>query len=139
MTHLLDTNVLSESSRPKTASRNVLAWLGKMPEDLLFTSAVSIGEVRLGIEKLRPKDVGRAQSLEIWLHAALPKFGSRILPVDEPVAQLWGRLSAGRTVPVIDTYIAATALVHGLTVATRNIKDFAWTGVPTFDPFAFAG
>ena len=133
--YLLDTNVMSESSRPNSANANVLLWMATTPAEQTLVSVLSIGEVRQGVEKLRRKHPDRAQLLEVWLNDTRARLIDRVVPVDEPVAQLWGRLSSGRSVPIIDTYLAATALVHGLTVATRNTKDFAWTGVPTFDPF----
>ena len=102
-------------------------------------SALVAGEVWRGIEAKRQKDAAKAAVLEVWFAQIRRNFAGRILPADEPIALVWGRLTAGRTKPVLDTYIAATAIVHGLTVATRNTRDFAWTGVSTFDPFAFAG
>jgi toxin FitB len=132
---LLDTNVLSESSRAQVASAKVLHWQASVHPARMFISVISIGEIRRGIEKARPKQPDKSLALDSWLINVGTEFKDRILPVDDQVAQLWGRLSSGQTRPILDTYLAATALVHGLTVATRNTKDFAWTGVPTFDPF----
>ena len=86
----------------------------------------------------RRSDAAQALALEGWLDKVRMGFGDRIHPVDERVAELWGMLSATRSLPVIDGLIAATAMVHGLMVVTRNVRDLAPTGVPLLDPFAFS-
>jgi hypothetical protein len=112
----------------------VTAWIAAH-RDELFLSVLVTGEVRRGIETIRRRDKGAAGVLERWLRGLEAEFEDRILPVDATVADRWGRLMAERTVPAIDGLLAATALVHGLTLATRNVRDVAPTGVPSVDPF----
>lgn len=139
MSYLLDTCVLSETVRPRP-SPAVLAWLEAQDELALCLSVLTIGEIHKGVAKLPPGD--RRTRLAEWLEGALiPRFGTRILPVDTAVAAAWGRISAdgersGAPIPVVDGLIAATARVHGLTVVTRNTSDFADAGVPILDPWA---
>jgi len=136
--YLLDTNVISEPNRAKP-DRRVLAWLGRTPEHSLYISALTLGEIRFGIERM--VEPGMRVSLEQWLeHEVRPAFFDRILPVDERVAEAWGALtgslrSRGVVVPPVDGLIAATALVHGLTVVTRNERDFEAAGVAVFNPW----
>lgn len=138
MSFLIDTNVLSELRR-KLPSPAVQAWFQAHPAPTLFLSVLTIGEIRKGIEGLA--DATRRQALSAWLDVELPGFFSgRILPIDVAVADRWGRLvgAAGRPLPAIDSLLAATALVHGLTLATRNTQDFAGLPVPVVNPWAAA-
>jgi toxin FitB len=100
---LLDTNVLSESSRKHVASAKVLHWQASVHPARLFLSVISIGEIRRGIEKARPNKPDKAQVLESWLINVSAEFQGRVLPVDDLVAHLWGRLSSGQTRPILDT------------------------------------
>jgi len=93
-----------------------------------------IGEIRQGIERLRPCDMRQATALENWLDEILGSFGERVLPVDERVEQLWGRLNAREALPVVDSLLAATAEAH-LTLVTRNLKDIERSGVRCLNPF----
>ncbi len=135
---LLDTNVPSELIRPLPEAR-VKAWVAAQNLDALFLSVVSFGELRKGIT-IRPPGKRRAE-LEAWLEADLPRlFSDRILPVTRPIAERWGVLDGqrqliGRPLNVPDGQIAATALEHGLTVVTRNVKDFEGLGVAVFNPW----
>jgi predicted nucleic acid-binding protein len=136
---LLDTNVLSEVTRPHPAT-HVLEWLDALDEDKTFISVVSLAEIRRGIALL---DQGRRRSvLSEWLAADLPqRFGDRIIPVDQPVALAWGDLMAaakrsGRGMSAMDGLIAATAIACDLTLATRNIKDFEGLDIKLLDPWA---
>lgn len=136
---LLDTNVLSEVTRPSPDMR-VLAWLNELDEDRSFISVVSIAEIRRGVALM---DVGRKrEALAEWLARDLPqRFEQRILPVDEPVALTWGDLMGlakrrGRGLSSMDGLIAATAMAEGLTLATRNTRDFEGFGIELFDPWA---
>lgn len=138
MTFLLDTNVLSEGFR-RFPDHDVIAWLDEVPEESTFISAITVGEVRKGVEKL---PLGRRRSnLEAWLTDGLvPRFEGRILAIDTDVADLWGRTVAaceadGRPVDPIDAQIGATALRYGLTLVTRNVKDFVPMGVELFNPW----
>ena len=100
---------------------------------LLDTNVLS--ELRRGVELVRRRDARQAGALERWLTRITTDHAERILAVDGPVADQWGRLTARQPGSVIDTLMAATALVHGLVLVTRNIKDVAWTGVSCLNPF----
>lgn len=135
---LLDTNVLSEVTRPAPDAR-VLDWLEGLDEDRSFVSVVSIAEIRRGVALM---DEGRKrEALAEWLARDLPqRFEQRVLPVDEPVALAWGDLMGlakrrGRGLSSMDGLIAATAIARELTLATRNTKDFEGFGLELFDPW----
>ncbi|MDA8230843.1 MAG: type II toxin-antitoxin system VapC family toxin [Magnetospirillum sp.] len=133
--YLLDTVVLSELRKRERAT-SVVRWLGDKPATSLFLSAVTIGEIERGIVRQRAKDAAFAEALEAWLNVTLRTFEDRILPVDAAVARRWGQMSARIGNDGADLLIAATALEHGLTVATRNLRHFEPTGVAVVDPFA---
>ena len=135
---LLDTNVLSEVTKPRPEGR-VLAWLDGLDEDRSFISVVSIAEIRRGVALM---DNGRKRdALVEWLALDLPqRFEHRVIPVDERVALAWGDLMgeakrSGRGMSSMDGLIAATAVAHGLVLATRNIKDFEDVGINLIDPW----
>lgn len=135
MSYLIDTCALSElvSARP---DENVISWFESMPQEGLHLSVLSLGEIRKGVEKM-PQGRRRNQILS-WLEYDLPLwFENRMLPVDNHVADEWGRLlsKVERTFPAIDSLIAATALYHRLTVVTRNVKDFDLPSVETLNPW----
>lgn len=131
---LLGTNVVSELIKPRP-HEPVFRWVEQTQEELLFLSVLTLGEIRKGITRL--EDRRRRGALESWLEVDLrERFADRILPIDAPVADRWGRIAAGtRTLPVIDGLIAATALQHNLTIVTRNAKDVASTGCLVFNPW----
>jgi predicted nucleic acid-binding protein len=133
--YLIDTNVISEVRKGRRCDPQVAAWYRRVRDDDLFLSVLVIGEIRQGIERLRPRNLRRAHALEQWLEELLQSFGDRVLPVDERVAQIWGRLNARDTFPVIDCLLAATAEAHGLTLVTRNLKDLERSGVRCMNPF----
>ncbi len=132
---LLDTNVVSEL-RKKSPNRDVLAWYdGKAGADV-FISALVVGEVRQGIERLRPRDPHQADALDQWLTGLVDAYQDRILPVTVDIAQEWGRLNVPpQPPPVMDGLMVATANVHRLTLVTRNVADVASTGVAHLNPF----
>lgn len=134
MSFLLDTVVLSELRKAKP-SRKVVQWIKAQKPESLFISVVSIGEIERGIERVRKSDAKFAAELEHWLETLLSLYADRVLPVSANTARLWGRLSAKLGHDGADLLIAATALSHGATVVTRNVKHFAPTGVRVFDPF----
>jgi predicted nucleic acid-binding protein len=133
--YLIDTNIISEVRKGRRCDPQVAAWHRRVRDDDLFLSVLVIGEIRQGIERLRPRNPRRAHALEQWLEELLQLFGDRVLPVDERVAQNWGRLNARDTFPVIDSLLAATAEAHGLTLVTRNLKDLEHSGVRCMNPF----
>ena len=134
--YLIDTNVLSELTKPRPAPR-VVAWLAGTDADACFLSVLTVGELSSGARRLRARgNVTRAERLEAWIAETETGYGERVLAVDSVVIHAWADLDAGRTLPVVDALIAATATVHGLTVVTRNERDFTDSGVPVFNPFA---
>ena len=132
---LLDTNVVSELRKPKPHGA-VVAWQTAQKTSQLFISAMTAGEIQRGIEITREQDAQKAASLESWLERVLAS--DQVLPLDALVCRAWARLLHGRSDTLAeDAFIAATAVVHGLTVVTRNVRDFKALGVATFNPFDF--
>jgi len=132
--YLLDTNIISETRKAR-ADGGVMAFLSAADATALFLSVLSLGELRKGVAAKRRSDPVAADRLGVWVDGIETTFVDRILPVDAPVARLWGEQSADRSLPVIDTLIAATALIHGLSLVTRNSRDFQATGVRLVDPW----
>lgn len=135
MSYLLDTNVVSELRR-KRPDPSVLRWYDGVRSDELFLSVLVVGELRRGVELLRRKDHDAAEAIDAWLGELSTRFRDRILPVSQEVADQWGRLGVPDPLPAVDALMAATALVHGLTLVTRNVGDFELSGVQLVDPFA---
>ncbi|GAB4223567.1 MAG: type II toxin-antitoxin system VapC family toxin [Gammaproteobacteria bacterium] len=124
MSYLLDTNVICEVVKPKP-NQHVLSWFDTIPDESLYLSVLTLGEIRKGIEKITDKH--RKEKLRVWLEYDLPAwFEDRIKVIDHQVADRWGRLNSQikRTLPAIDSLIAATALQFDLTLVTRNVQDF---------------
>lgn len=137
---VLDTNVVSELRRPERANAKVVAWASATPLAGFFLSAITVLELELGVLLMERKDAAQGASLRAWLNdQILPRFEGRILPVDAVVAQRCANLHVPDPRAERDALIAATALVHGMTVATRNVADFAPTGVRTFNPWESGG
>lgn len=136
MSFLVDTNIISEIRKGPRCDPRVAKWYQTVGDDDLYLSALVPGEIRKGIEKARPQDPEKAAALERWLGDLLLAFEGFILPIDPEVAEEWGRMSAGRSLPVVDALQAATAKIHGLTLVTRNIGDVEGTGARTLNPFA---
>ena len=135
MSYLLDTNVLSELVRAKP-NEAVLAWFSEVPDESLYISVLTIGEIRKGEEGL--SDGKRKEKLRLWLEHELPEwFGGRVLDIDAAVAERWGRLQADaqRPIPAIDSLLAATALHHELRMVTRNNKDFDDAALEVINPW----
>lgn len=132
---LLDTNVISELRKGPRADRRVAAWFASLDPEELFLSVLVVGEIRRGIEGIRRRDPESARALDRWLSGLAASFADRILPVDERVAQEWGRMNVPDPLPVLDGLMAATAKVHGLALATRNVKDVSSSGIRTVNPF----
>jgi predicted nucleic acid-binding protein len=130
---LLDTNVVSELRKPKPHAA-VVAWLNHLRDEQLFLSAVTLGELQAGIEQTRVQDTKKAQEIESWVEQLAESI--QVLPMDAPRFREWARLMNAKSGTLVeDAMIAATALVHGLTVATRNERDFAAFGVALLNPF----
>jgi predicted nucleic acid-binding protein len=133
--YLVDTNVVSEARRRTPAA---VTWLRAAQSDTLFLSAITIGEIQKGITMKARTDPHQAAGLLRWLDELRFVYAGRILPVNDAVAVTWGRLMAERSRPVADTLIAATARTFNKVVVTRNVADFAGTGVDVIDPWAVA-
>lgn len=138
MRYLLDTNVISEPTRPRPEPR-IRQWLDRLDETRVFISVVTMAELRDGVERMTPGK--RREMLDEWLTFELAtRFSKRILAVDSDIAIECGKVmarqrKAGRTVDVMDSLIAATALQHDLTLATRNISDFENLGLTLINPW----
>lgn len=135
---LIDTNVISEVRKSESANAGVRRFFKDAQDSSksLFISVVTVGELRRGVESVRHRgDLQQANLLENWLIKILSEYSNFVLDFDTDVAQLWGRLRVPHYENAIDKQIAATALIHGLTVVTRNDRDFAKLGVPVINPF----
>jgi predicted nucleic acid-binding protein len=132
---LLDTNIISEIRNRERAHLSVANWVAQTPVKEIGTSVVVLAEIRRGIELKRRHDREQAAALDRWFAQMRMRLADRVLPVDEPIADAWARLSAPDPLPLIDGLLAATAKVHGLTLVTRNAADVARTGVAVLDPF----
>lgn len=136
MSYLIDTNVLSEIRKGDAANANVRGWLMRVADADLYVPAIVFGEVRRGVERVRHRgDLAQASALERWLLQLATVYADRVIPVDVRVADTWGRLQVPDPIPVVDALLAATAIVHSLTLVTRNVRDVAGTGVRCLDPF----
>jgi len=132
--YLLDTNVVSERRRRQPDGR-VTAFLDQIENEYVCLSVLTIGEIRRGVSQLRRTDKPQADTLDTWIDSIELSFAARILPIDLAAARLWGELSAMRPRAVVDTLIAATAIVRNLTLVTRNTRDVADTGVALANPW----
>lgn len=132
--YLLDTNVVSELRKPRPHG-GAAAWLESLDDEQLYVSAVTLGEIQAGIELTREQDVQKALDIEAWLDLLAGSYN--ILPMDAAIFRAWARLMHRKSDTLYeDAMIAATAVVHGLTVATRNVTDFNALGLEVFNPFA---
>ena len=135
---LLDTNVLSELRKGTRCDANVRQWFGTVGAEELFVSVLVLGETRKGIERIRARDRESALALEKWLRAIISEFADRLVQVDLKVADRWGRLGSNQPTPILDSLLAATALVHDLAVVTRDEDGFRDTGAHVINPFVKA-
>lgn len=133
---LLDTNVLSELRRPERTHRNVASWAASVRSSDVYISAITILEIELGALRMHRRDKAHAAVLRAWIDEQVtPRFKDRILPVDETVARRCANILAKGTRGERDALIAATAIVHGLKVVTRNVNDFAPCGAELVNPW----
>lgn len=133
---ILDTNVVSELRRRDRADGQVLNWTDSVAKAELFISVVTVLEIETGILSLERRDTQQGALLRDWLHGyILPSFGGRILPIDLAVARRFAALHAPDRKSERDAYIAATAMVHGMTVITRNVASFEQMGIALFNPW----
>ena len=131
--YLLDTNVVSELRRPRPSGA-VLDWISDVPAEQLFVSVVTVGEIQAGIEITREQDPAKAEELEAWLDKIQASYA--VLPMDATTFREWARLMHRKSDTIAeDAMIAATAIVHRLTVVTRNVRDFVQFGVELQNPF----
>jgi predicted nucleic acid-binding protein len=138
--YLLDTNTLSELRKRRSGkiSAAVEAWAGSVDQADMYLSVITIMEIELGIALLERRDPRQAGMLRLWLHdKVMPAFAGRILSIDTMIALRCARLHVPDTKSERDAWIAATGLVHDLTIVTRNVADFAGTGVTLLDPWTF--
>jgi toxin FitB len=134
MKYLLDTNVLSETRKPR-GDEKVKRWISSASAADLYLSVLVVGEIRRGIERLKRQDHSQAEVYEAWLGTVLSDYADRILPVNAEIADEWGRMSVTDPVPVVDGLMAATAKVSGMTLVTRNTAEVERAGVRVLNPF----
>ena len=132
---LIDTNVLSELRKGNKANVGVRDWFANADSDSLYISVLTLGEIRQGIEQLKRRDQQAAKSLECWLKQIETESANFLLSVTQEIADCWGKINVPDKMPVIDGFLAATALVHDLTLVTRNIRDVERSGVKLLNPF----
>ncbi len=136
--YLIDTNVISEARKKSRANPGVIDFFHRVASagDPVYLSVITVGELRRGVELIRLRgDAEQAGLLEDWLAAVLEQYADKVLAFDADAAQVWGRLRVPNPEHALDKQIAATALVHDLTVVTRNSADFAGSGVKVMNPF----
>jgi predicted nucleic acid-binding protein len=133
--YLIDTNIISEVRKGKRCDGHVAAWFASINDEDIYLSVLVLGEIRKGIERARRTDPAQAHALEKWLSTVKQSYGERILPIDQMVADEWGSMSAIRPAPSADTLLAATAKIHRMTLATRNVVDVAGLGADVLNPF----
>jgi predicted nucleic acid-binding protein len=136
--YLIDTNVISEARKRANANRGVIAFFETVAasSEPVFLSAISVGELRRGVELIRHRgDTDQARRLEAWLATVVESFGQRILAFDADAAQVWGHLRVPDPAHALDKQIAAVALVNDLTLVARNVSDFEGSGVRLTNPF----
>jgi predicted nucleic acid-binding protein len=132
---LLDTNVISEIRKGSRCDRNVARWYSGTAGNELFVSVLVFGEIRKGIELARSRDKPQADALAKWLDDLKSVFSDRVILLTAEIADMWGRLNAVRPLPVVDSLLAATAKIHGLTLVTRDIKALSGLDLDLLDPF----
>jgi len=135
MAYLLDTNIVSELRKGDRCNEAVLDWFSTLDDDDAYLSVLVIGEIERGIERIRKRDPKSATRLRRWLSNLVTTFEDRILPVTLPIARTWGKMGAPNPIPTTDGLLAATAHVHGLILATRNVSDVRSLDIEWLNPF----
>lgn len=135
MSYLVDTNVISEWRKGARANPGVISWFEEVADEGIHISVLTVGELRCGIDSIERRDASTARVLDGWLRGIVEGFHERLVPIDQAIAEEWGRMNVSHSLPVVDSLLAATAKVHGLTLVTRNTKDVARTGVHCLNPF----
>ncbi len=128
--------MVSELRKKERCDPGVASWFSGVDEEEVFLSVLTVGELRKGIELIRRRDPQSAGFLETWLVGLIAAYSDRILGLDQEIAEEWGRINVPDSLPVIDSLLAATAKVHGLTLVTRNVKDVERSGVDLINPFS---
>jgi predicted nucleic acid-binding protein len=136
LSYLLDTNVISELRKGERANPSVASWFADIADEEIFLSVLTIGEIRRGVESVRRRDPDSAAALDSWLARLSEAHRDRIVPVDRPIAEEWGRMNVPDPPPVVDGLLAATARILGLILVTRNTADVEVTGIELLDPFS---
>ena len=139
MTFLADTNVLSELRKRDRRAAGVQAWIDAVGWGAISTSWLVIAELKRGANLIRRRDPQQAKMLDAWLDYTVNSLDARIYPIDGPVAETWAKLGIPDPLPTMDGLIAATAVTHGLILATRNVRDFSIAGLNIVNPWAFTG
>ena len=134
--YLLDTNVVSELRRRDKCDENVASWYDSISDEELFLSVLTLGEIRKGIALVQERDPLQAEALEHWLTYVKQSYEGRILSIDADISDAWGQMHYIRNAPVVDGLLAATAMVHNLTLVTRNVQHVQGLGASLLDPFA---
>ena len=127
--------MISAAERALRYVKCIAAWFASIDDEDIFLSVLVVGEIRKGIERARRTDPAQARALEKWLSTLKQSYGERILPIDQMVADEWGSMSAIRPLPTVDALLAATAKIHRMTLATRNVTDVAGLGADVLNPF----
>ncbi len=136
MGFLIDTNILAELRKRERGNLGVRRWYIEVAESEIHISVIVLGEIRRGVELLRRRDQVAAERLEAWLNRLRYSLGDRLLPITEVISDCWGRLGIPNSIPVADGLLAATALVHDLTLVTRDIGDVERSGARLLNPFS---
>jgi predicted nucleic acid-binding protein len=135
--YLLDTNIIAEIRKGNRCHPNVTKWFATTSDNELFLSVLVIGEIRKGIDMILLSDPTKALALENWLRKLTHDYADRILVIDRKVAEVWGQMNSQRPYSTIDSLMAATAKVRGMTFVTRNISDVSDLDVHILDPFTW--
>jgi len=135
MRYLIDTNIISEVRKGDRCDERVARWYASVEDREIYLSVLVLGEIRTGVELARRRDSAPAEALERWLAAVDAAFGERVLGIDRKVVDVWGRMSSLRPLLTVDSLLAATAKVHGMTLVTRNAADIEGLGAAVLNPF----